>query len=59
MKTEIESTPLIDRISDEIYNSILNDSRAALAAFTDEDGRTEAPIKGHLINARKVSDLAE
>jgi hypothetical protein len=34
VKTEVESTPLIDRISDEVYRSILEDSRAALQSLS-------------------------
>jgi SAM-dependent methyltransferase len=54
VKTEVESTPLIDRISDEVYDSILKDSRAALKSFTAQDGKAEVPIEGHVITARKT-----
>jgi SAM-dependent methyltransferase len=53
VKTEVESTPLINRISREVYDSILKDSRAALQSFTTEDGKAEVPIEGHVITARK------
>lgn len=56
VKTEVESTPLIDRISDEVYESILKDSRTALKPFTAEDGKAEVPIEGHVITARRPSD---
>ncbi|MDQ3784716.1 MAG: methyltransferase domain-containing protein [Actinomycetota bacterium] len=55
VKTEVESTPLIDRISNEVYDSILKDSRAALQPFTAEDGKAEVPIEGHVITARKTA----
>ena len=56
VKTEVESTPLIHRISDQVYENILEDSRVALKSFTTEDGRAEVPIVGHLMTARKAAD---
>lgn len=53
VKTEVESTPLIDRISDDVYRSVLEDSRAALESFVSEKGTAEIPIKGHVVSARK------
>lgn len=53
VKTEVESTPLTERISDEIYQRILEDTREALGAFRTEAGRAEVPIRGHLITGRK------
>jgi SAM-dependent methyltransferase len=53
VKTEVESTPLIDRISDDVYRSILEGSRTALKSFTPEGNKAEIPIHGHLISARK------
>lgn len=51
--TEVESTPLAARISEETYRRILEDSREALAQFRTADGRAEVPIAGHLITARR------
>jgi ubiquinone/menaquinone biosynthesis C-methylase UbiE len=53
VRTEVEGTPLIDRINEETYRRILEDSRGALRAFSTEDGKAEFPIEGHLIKARK------
>lgn len=53
VKTEVASTPLIDRISDDVSRSILEDSRVALTRFISEEGTVEIPICGHLISARK------
>lgn len=53
VRTEVESTPLVERISDETYRSILEDSREALAKFRTDDDRIEMPIEGHLITARR------
>jgi SAM-dependent methyltransferase len=58
VKTEVESSPLIDRISTEVYDSILKDSRAALHSFTTEDGKAEVPIEGHVITARKTAQAS-
>jgi SAM-dependent methyltransferase len=53
VKTEVESTPLIERIDDDVYGRILEDSRAALGRFCTDDGKAEIPIEGHVITARK------
>lgn len=50
---EVESTPLIERISDEVYERIRRDARESLEPFTTDDGKAEIPIEGHLITARK------
>ena len=52
VRIEVESTPLIDRIDDDVYARILADARDALAAFETADGRAEIPIVGHLVTAR-------
>ena len=53
VRTEVESTPLIERISDDVYRRILEDSREALRSFRTAPGAAEIPILGHLITARK------
>ena len=53
VRTEVESTPLVERISDETYGRILEDAREALARFRRDSGRVEVPIEGHLITARR------
>ncbi|MEX0875612.1 MAG: methyltransferase domain-containing protein [Actinomycetota bacterium] len=50
--TEVESTPLIDRISDEAYSAIREDTRKVLDPFTTDAGVLEAPIECHLVAAR-------
>ncbi|MQB02337.1 MAG: hypothetical protein GEU78_19280 [Actinobacteria bacterium] len=54
VKTEVEATPIIDRITEEVYDAILRDSRVALESFTTEGGRIEIPIRGHLITAERA-----
>lgn len=50
--TEVESTPLIERISDDVYARIRTDARAVLAPFTAADGTVEAPFESHALVAR-------
>ena len=50
--TEIESTPLVDRLSDDARKAIVEDTRKALDPFTTADGSLEAPIECHLIAGR-------
>ena len=51
--TEVESTPLIERISDDVLRAIRDDSRRALEEFVTPDGRLDAPIECHIVTARK------
>jgi SAM-dependent methyltransferase len=49
---EVKSTPLVERISDEVYGRIVEDSRAALRQFQTDAGGVEVPVDGHLVVAR-------
>jgi ubiquinone/menaquinone biosynthesis C-methylase UbiE len=51
--TEVESTPLIDRISQAVYARIREEAREVLRAFTTPAGAIEAPLEGHLVAARR------
>jgi SAM-dependent methyltransferase len=53
VRTEVESTPLVEKVSAETYRRIREDSREALARFRTDTGRVEVPIEGHLITARR------
>lgn len=53
VRTEVESTPLVERIDAKTYQRILEDAREALAHFRTPDGRVKAPIEGHIITARR------
>ena len=53
--TEVESTPLIDRISAEVYQQIREDARVALARFDTDDG-FQMPIVGHVLTATRSAD---
>lgn len=51
--TEVESTPLIERLSDEVYQRIRTDARDVLAPFTAADGSVEAPFECHVLAAQQ------
>jgi ubiquinone/menaquinone biosynthesis C-methylase UbiE len=51
--TEVESTPLRERISDAVYAHIRDGARELLRRFTRPDGAAEIPLEGHVIAARK------
>ena len=53
MTTEVESTPLLERISDDIYRSIRADAHTVLAPFTTPDGHVEAPFECNIVAARR------
>lgn len=50
--TEVDSTPLRERISDDVYDRIRADAHTALAPFTNPDGAVAAPIVCHIVAAR-------
>ena len=50
--TEVQGSPLADRISEATYAAIRAGAREVLAPFTTPDGRLEAPLYGHLVAAR-------
>jgi hypothetical protein len=51
--TEVESTPLVQRISADVYARIRTHARTVLAPFTTPDGRVEAPFESNLVVARR------
>jgi SAM-dependent methyltransferase len=53
VRIEVESTPLVNRISDDTYRRIRADAEEALAQFRT-DGGVEVPIEGHLVTARRL-----
>jgi ubiquinone/menaquinone biosynthesis C-methylase UbiE len=53
--TEVESTPLRARISDEVYARIREEARELLRPFTKPGGAAEIPLEGHVIAARKAA----
>jgi hypothetical protein len=53
--TEVESTPLGERISAEAHARILEGAREVLRPFTKPDGTAEIPLEGHVVAARKLA----
>ncbi len=51
VEVEVESTPLIDRISDAVYRRIREESRALLARY-ETDAGVASPITSHIVVAR-------
>jgi SAM-dependent methyltransferase len=51
--TEVESTPLVDRITDDVYRRIREGAHDALRPFTTADGRVEAPFESNLVAATR------
>jgi hypothetical protein len=51
--TEVESTPLLERISDDVYQRIRADAHDVLAPFTTADSNVEAPFESNIVAARR------
>lgn len=51
--TEVESTPLIDRISEDVYRRIREEARAGLARYCDAAGALVLPLEAYLVVARR------
>lgn len=47
--TEVESTPLIDRISPATYAQIMDEGQALLRPYEADDGAVRLPVVGHLV----------
>ena len=55
VSTEVESTPLVERITDDVYARIRADAREVLRPFTTSSGRLDVPLEGHLVTARTLA----
>lgn len=51
--TEVEGSPLIERITADVYGRIKSGARAALEPFTSAEGTVNAPLIGHVVVAGK------
>lgn len=51
--TEVESTPLLQRISAQTYQAIRADARRVLAPFISADGAVHATFEANIVIARK------
>jgi ubiquinone/menaquinone biosynthesis C-methylase UbiE len=54
VSTEIESTPLVERIGNHVYRRIRADARVALQPMFSEAGGFQMPIVGHLLTAARA-----
>jgi ubiquinone/menaquinone biosynthesis C-methylase UbiE len=52
---EVESTPLVARITEETYQKIRVDARTALAPFCDDAGELAMPMEVYLVRAESTS----
>ena len=50
--TEVESTPVRQRLTDDEYDTLRREANDVLQAFTASGGTAEIPIEGHLVAAR-------
>jgi hypothetical protein len=51
--TEVESTPLVERISPEVYRRLRAEAHDLLRPFTGRDGAVEAPFESNIVAARR------
>jgi len=52
--TEVESTPLVERMSAEVYALLRADAHEVLAPFVEPDGNVEAPFGTIVVAARRA-----
>jgi SAM-dependent methyltransferase len=52
--TEIEATPLAQRIGQDTYRRLLEAASGAMRPFEVDGGRVELPIQGHLVTGAKA-----
>jgi hypothetical protein len=50
--TEVQATPLAERLDEDTYGRILEGTREALARFRTDNG-VEIPVSGHIVTARR------
>jgi hypothetical protein len=53
VNTEVDSTPLGERITPEVRDRIFEGAREVLAPFTTIDGALEAPFEVHVVAAHR------
>ena len=51
--TEVESTPLMERISDQVYASITAEAADVLQPYVTTAGTLDAPLVAHLVAAHR------
>ena len=53
VRTEVESTPLAERLSPEVYGRIRTEAAEVLATFTTDDGSVDAPFFANVVVDRR------
>ena len=53
--TEVEGSPLVDRLDDETYRRIRADVATELASYRTDAGAFEVPLVGHILIGRRSS----
>jgi SAM-dependent methyltransferase len=56
VRTEVEATPLVDRVSDDVYQRIIDESADILREFQTDTG-AELPLDAHLVIANKSTRI--
>jgi hypothetical protein len=56
VRTEVESSPLVERLDDDVYTEIRREAETILAPFATADGRADVPIEGYVIAGTKTAD---
>jgi len=56
--TEVESTPVRQRLTDAQYDTLRREAGEVLGSFTASGGKAEIPIEGHLVAARPAGQTA-
>jgi len=51
--TEVESTPLVQRLTPQSYQKVRADAREALRPFETPDGQARPPLVGHIVVGRR------
>ena len=53
--TEVESTPLVRRLTPQAHQHIRADAREALRPFETPDGHARPPLVGHIVAGRRTA----
>ena len=55
---EIQTTPLGERLSEDVIRAIVEDVREALKGFAMDDGALDVPMRGHIVIAHPADRRA-
>lgn len=55
---EIQTTPLGERLSEDVIRAIVEDVREALKGFATDDGALDVPMRGHIVIAHPADRRA-